>query len=49
MGLQLSPGVVDIYVQPPISTEDWTLDELDVNRQKMHAYFVELQKRYESQ
>ncbi len=48
-GYNFRPGVVDIYVQPPISTEDWTLDELDVNRQKMHAYFVELQKRYESQ
>ncbi|MEZ6134223.1 MAG: lysophospholipid acyltransferase family protein [Pirellulaceae bacterium] len=47
-GYNFRPGVVDVYVQPPISTEAWTLEDLDANRQKMHAYYVELQGRYES-
>jgi 1-acyl-sn-glycerol-3-phosphate acyltransferase len=46
-GYNFRPGVVDVYVQPPIQTDTWTLQDLDANRHRMHAYFVELQKRYE--
>ncbi len=43
------PGVVDVYIQSPVSTEEWTLDDLDSNRDKMHDYFLELQSRYQDE
>jgi len=46
-GYKFRPGVVHIYVQPPIPTNDWKLEDLDENRQKMHRTFLELQNRYE--
>lgn len=46
-GYHFRPGCVNVYVQPPIATDTWTLDELDSNRQKMHSHFVQLQDRYQ--
>ncbi len=46
-GYNFRPGVVHIYVQPPIPTNDWKLEDLDENREKMHRNFLELQNRYE--
>ena len=46
-GYDYKPGVVHLYVQPPIPTSDWKLEDLDENRQKMHRSFLELQNRYE--
>lgn len=46
-GYNFLPGCVNVYVQPPVATDTWTLEELDSNRQKMHAYFVQLQDRYQ--
>lgn len=46
-GYRFRPGCVNVYVQPPVATDTWTLEELDSNRQKMHAYFVQLQDRYQ--
>ena len=46
-GYDYKPGVVHIYVQPPIPTSDWKVEDLDENRQKMHRSFLELQNRYE--
>ncbi len=45
-GYNFRPGIVDIYVQAPIATDAWTLANLDANRQRMQAYFVELQECY---
>jgi 1-acyl-sn-glycerol-3-phosphate acyltransferase len=47
-GYNFRPGCVDIYVQPPVATDAWTLEELDSNRHKMHAYFMQLQDRYQA-
>jgi len=46
-GYNFRTGVVHIYVQPPIPTNDWKLEDLDENRQKMHRTFLDLQNRYE--
>lgn len=46
-GYNFRPGVVHIYVQPPIPTSDWKLEDLAENREKMHRYFLKLQNRYE--
>ncbi len=46
-GYNFKPGVVHIYVQPPVPTKDWKLEDLDANREMMHRAFLELQIRYE--
>ena len=46
-GYHFKPGVVHIYVQPPVTTGDWKIEDLDTNRETMHSTFFELQNRYE--
>jgi 1-acyl-sn-glycerol-3-phosphate acyltransferase len=38
-------GVVNVYVQPPIPTADWKLDDLDDNRRRVRDLFVTLNER----
>jgi putative phosphoserine phosphatase/1-acylglycerol-3-phosphate O-acyltransferase len=40
-GASLHPGTVDIAVLPPISVEDWTLDDLDTRIEGVRQRFVE--------
>ena len=47
-GYDFRPGVVDVYLQPPIPTDDWKLEDLDKHRLNMHDYFLDLQRRYHS-
>lgn len=35
------PGVVDVFFLPPICTDDWTLEDLDKNRQHVRERFVD--------
>ena len=46
-GYNFRPGCVNVYVQPPVATDTWTFEEIDANRQQMHAYFTQLQDRYQ--
>ena len=39
-----APGTVHVFVEDPISTADWSLDQLEHNRDRIHAFFVELHK-----
>lgn len=41
------PGVVDVYIQSPVATDEWILDDLDANREKMHNDFLKLQSRHQ--
>ena len=45
-GYDYRPGVVDVYLQTPVPTKDWRLDELEDRRTEMRNYFLELQTRY---
>ncbi len=48
-GYDFKPGVVDVHIMPTISTEQWTVERLDQNRNLMHDYYLELQERYQGQ
>ncbi len=48
-GYNARPGVVNVYVQPPVKTDQWQLEELDRNRTMMREYFLELQTRYQGE
>lgn len=41
------PGIVHVYIRPPIQTKEWNLEDLDANRQRIHEHFLELQSRYQ--
>jgi putative phosphoserine phosphatase/1-acylglycerol-3-phosphate O-acyltransferase len=38
----LNPGTVDIAVLPPISVDDWTLDDLSMRIEQVRALYLEL-------
>ena len=40
-----APGTVHVFVEDPISTADWSLDQLEQNRDRIHAFFVELHRK----
>jgi 1-acyl-sn-glycerol-3-phosphate acyltransferase len=40
-GLDARPGVVDVFVKPPIQTRDWRIEELDRNRARVHEQFLD--------
>lgn len=44
-GLDARPGVVHVYVGPPIPTAGWRLEELDRNRALVRARFIAFQRR----
>ena len=48
-GYDFRPGVVDVHILPAISTEHWTVEQLDENRTTTHGDYVELQKRFQGQ
>jgi 1-acyl-sn-glycerol-3-phosphate acyltransferase len=40
MGYDARPGVIGVHVLPAIDTSAWTLDQLDLNRQRVRDLFV---------
>jgi len=38
-------GIVHVYVQPPVPTRDWKLEDLDENRRRVRELFVALNER----
>jgi 1-acyl-sn-glycerol-3-phosphate acyltransferase len=40
-GLDARPGVVDVFVESPIQTRDWRIEELDRNRARVHEQFLD--------
>lgn len=48
-GYDFRPGVVEVHILPAISTEQWTVGQLDENRTATHDYYLELQKRFQGQ
>lgn len=40
-GLDARPGVVDVYVKPPIQTGKWRIEEVDRNRAWVHQQFLD--------
>lgn len=40
MGLVADPGTFDVYYLPPITTTDWSIDELDQNRERVRDLYV---------
>jgi 1-acyl-sn-glycerol-3-phosphate acyltransferase len=41
-GLDVRPGVVHVYFQPPISTDDWKVEDLEENRDRVRDFFVRI-------
>ncbi len=42
MGLDIRPGVVDVYFKPAIPTHHWNIEDLEKNRTKVRDFFVQL-------
>ena len=38
-------GTVNVFVSDPISTTDWTLEELERNRDRVHEFYIRLHER----
>jgi 1-acyl-sn-glycerol-3-phosphate acyltransferase len=41
-GYDAAPGVVDVYVLPPIDTSDWTVDEVPRRRDQVRSLYLRL-------
>jgi 1-acyl-sn-glycerol-3-phosphate acyltransferase len=39
-GNDFKPGIVNVYVKPPIDTCDWRIEDLNINRQMVREMFV---------
>ncbi|WP_372722957.1 lysophospholipid acyltransferase family protein [Immundisolibacter sp.] len=46
MGMCARPGRVDVYFRPAIDTSGWTLDEMVVNKDRVHEQFVQWDREY---
>ena len=46
-GFDARPGTVHVYVNTPISTSNWTLDDLDRNRRRVRRLFVEFHRQFQ--
>lgn len=44
-GWKAAPGTARLHILPPISTADWTLADLDKNRAKVRAVYLEFQRK----
>jgi 1-acyl-sn-glycerol-3-phosphate acyltransferase len=45
LGLDVRPGTVHVYFQPPIPTDDWRLEDLERNRTCVRDFFVRLHEQ----
>jgi 1-acyl-sn-glycerol-3-phosphate acyltransferase len=45
-GYEYRPGVVEVHFSPAIRTDDWTLADLDKNREQVRAHFLELNQHF---
>ena len=44
-GWKVAPGTAHLHILPEIRTDDWTLAELDKNREKVRSVYVEFQRK----
>jgi 1-acyl-sn-glycerol-3-phosphate acyltransferase len=47
MGYHAKPGVVDVYVLPPIETSTWTERDVVENKEKVRAIFVRTHEEFQ--
>ena len=45
LGIDVRPGTVHVYFQPPIRTVDWHLADLERNRTNVREFFVQLHEQ----
>lgn len=48
MGLHARPGTVRIYVKPAISTQNWRLEDLLQNKEKVRNLFIQWHREHKS-
>jgi 1-acyl-sn-glycerol-3-phosphate acyltransferase len=44
-GYRVSPGTVHVYMLPEIGTDNWRLDNLQLNKEKVRNIYLEFQKK----
>jgi 1-acyl-sn-glycerol-3-phosphate acyltransferase len=48
IGLRAKPGTVRVYVKPAVSTQDWRLEDLRQNKEKVRNLFIQWQREHKS-
>jgi 1-acyl-sn-glycerol-3-phosphate acyltransferase len=46
MGYCTQAGQVDVWFRPAIDTSDWKLEEIDVNKERIHQQYLEWDREY---
>src|SRR5262249_8630263 len=46
-GFDARPGVVDVYILPPIHTGDWVEGDVVANKERVRALFVRVHQEYQ--
>jgi 1-acyl-sn-glycerol-3-phosphate acyltransferase len=44
-GLHAKPGVVNVYVAPPIDTASWRVEDVVANKERVRAFYVDWHRR----
>jgi 1-acyl-sn-glycerol-3-phosphate acyltransferase len=43
-GWQVAPGTAHLHILPEIRTDDWSLEDLDTNREKVHSVYLDFHR-----